>query len=242
LVLFALLGMFFLFTQYLQFDLGYSPLSAGVRIIPVAAALLVIAPLSVLAARAIGTKAVVATGLALVALAFALLSRTSVTGTYRDCLVPFIIIGVGVALSLAPCTESVMGSLPRSQAGVGSATNDTAMQLGGALGVGVLGTVLNLRYQHLMAHAVSRADVPASIQKLIDSSLGAALAVAHRAPKNLGHQLASVARSAFVSGMDEALLIATVVVGVAALVTAVMLPNHGTPYNETEASSIPSEA
>jgi EmrB/QacA subfamily drug resistance transporter len=83
LVLFALLGMFFLFTQYLQFDLGYSPLSAGVRIIPVAAALLVIAPLSVLAARAIGTKAVVATGLALVALAFALLSRTSVTGTYR---------------------------------------------------------------------------------------------------------------------------------------------------------------
>jgi hypothetical protein len=146
-------------------------------------------------------------------------------------LVPFIIIGVGVALSLAPCTESVMGSLPTSQAGVGSATNDTAMQLGGALGVGVLGTLLNLRYQHLMAHAAARANVPAPIQKLIDSSLGTALAVAHRAPKNLGDQLASVARHAFVSGMDEALLIATVVVGVAALVIAVMLPNHGSSAN-----------
>jgi EmrB/QacA subfamily drug resistance transporter len=241
LVLFALLGMFFLFTQYLQFDLGYSPLEAGIRIIPVAAALLVIAPLSVLVARKIGTRAVVATGLALVAVAFGLLSRTSVTGTYKDCLVPFVIIGVGVALSLAPCTESVMGSLPRSQAGVGSATNDTAMQLGGALGVGVLGTVLNLRYQHLMAHAVARANVPAPIEKLIDSSLGAALAVAHRAPKDLGDQLASVARRAFVSGMDEALLIATVVVGVAALVIAVMLPNHGAPVSESEPSLIPSE-
>jgi EmrB/QacA subfamily drug resistance transporter len=241
LVLFGLLGMFFLFTQYLQFDLGYSPLAAGVRIIPVAAALLVIAPLSVLVARAVGTKAVVATGLALVAVAFGLLSRTSVTGTYRDCLVPFIIIGVGVALSLAPCTESVMGSLPRSEAGVGSATNDTAMQLGGALGVGVLGSVLDLRYQHLMAHAAARVDVPASIQKLIESSLGAALAVAHRAPKSLGEQLALVARHAFVSGMDEALLIATVVVGVAALVIAVMLPNRGTLPNDSEASSIPCE-
>ncbi|MGC1419031.1 MAG: MFS transporter [Acidimicrobiales bacterium] len=238
LVLFALLGMFFLFTQYLQFDLGYSPLEAGVRIIPVAAALLVIAPLSVLVARKIGSKAVVATGLLLVALAFALLSRTSVSGTYRDCFVPFIIIGVGVALSLAPCTESVMGSLPRSQAGVGSATNDTAMQLGGALGVGVLGTVLNLRYQHLMAHAVAGAKVPAPIEKVIESSLGTALAVARRAPKGLGAQLASVARRSFVSGMDEALLIATVVVGLAALVIAVMLPNQGTPINESEPQSI----
>ena len=134
-----------------------------------------------------------------------------------------------------------MGSLPRSEAGVGSATNDTAMQLGGALGVGVLGSVLDLRYQHLMAHAAARVDVPASIQKLIESSLGAALAVAHRAPKSLGEQLALVARHAFVSGMDEALLIATVVVGVAALVIAVMLPNRGTLPNDSEASSIPCE-
>jgi EmrB/QacA subfamily drug resistance transporter len=229
LVLFALLGMFFLMTQYLQFDLGFSPLEAGVRILPVALALLIIAPLSVLIARWIGTKYVVSAGLALVAISFGFLSRTTVSGTYRDCFVPFVIAGVGVALSLAPCTESVMGSLPKQQAGVGSASNDTALQVGGALGVAVLGTALNLRFQHLMAPLVARASVPAPIQRLIESSLGAALVVAHRAPKKLGNELATMARRAFVSGMDEALVIATVVVAVAALVVLVFLPSHGSP-------------
>lgn len=227
LVLFSLLGMFFLMTQYLQFDLGYSPLEAGLRVAPVALTLLVIAPLSVVAARSLGTKYVVSTGLGLVALAFGLLSRTTVTGTYRDCIVAFTLVGVGVALALAPCTESVMGSLPKNQAGVGSATSDTAMQVGGALGVGILGTVLNLRYQSLMAHAVAHARVSVAVKQLIEGSLGAAMAVAHRAPKNLGGELASLARHAFVSGMDEAMVIAAVVVLAAALVVLVRLPNRG---------------
>ena len=80
LVLFALLGMFFLMTQYLQFVLGYSALEAGIRIAPVALALLVIAPFSVVAARRIGTKVVVASGLVLIALGLGLLSRTTVSG------------------------------------------------------------------------------------------------------------------------------------------------------------------
>ena len=227
LVLFALLGMFFLMTQYLQFDLGYSPLQAGVRVIPVALALLIIAPLSVLAARSIGTKYVVGTGLLLVALAFGLLSRTTVTGTYADNLVPFFIVGIGVALALAPCTESVMGSLPIEQAGVGSATNDTAMQMGGALGVGVLGTALNFRYQHLMALALAHASVSLPVRRLIESSIGTAMAIARRAPGNQGSLLARTARHAFVSGMDEALIIASVVVSAAALVVLVLLPNRG---------------
>jgi EmrB/QacA subfamily drug resistance transporter len=232
LVLFALLGMFFLMTQYLQFDLGYSPLEAGVRIAPVALALLLIAPLSVLVAHKIGTKYVVSTGLCLVALAFGLLSRTTVYGTYRDSLVAFIIVGVGVALALAPCTESVMGSLPKQEAGVGSATSDTAMQVGGALGVGVLGTALNLRYQHLMTRAVHRVSVPVSIQKLVEGSLGAAIDVARRAPIKLGEELAAVARRSFVSGMDEALIIACIVAALAALLVAVLLPNRGTEVDE----------
>jgi EmrB/QacA subfamily drug resistance transporter len=232
LVLFALLGMFFLMTQYLQFDLGYSALQAGVRIIPVAMALLIIAPLSVMLARRFGTKYVVAGGLLAIALGFGLLSRTSVSGTYADCFVPFLIVGVGVALALAPCTESVMGSLPKEQAGVGSATNDTAMQVGGALGVGVLGTALNLRYQYLMSHAIAHTAVPASAKGLIDSSLGAALAVAQRAPVHLGDELAALARRSFVSSMDVAMLIATAVVSVAGLLVLVLLPNKGAERSE----------
>jgi multisubunit Na+/H+ antiporter MnhC subunit len=166
-----------------------------------------------------------------------MLSRTTVAGTYQDSLVPLIMAGVGVALALAPCTESVMGSLPKSQAGVGSATSDTAMQVGGAIGVGVLGTVLNLRYQHLMASAVARAHVSVAVQKVIDGSLEGALAVARRAPSKLGIELATLARRSFVSGMDEALLIATAVVGVAALVIMLSLPNRGIESSEGSDSS-----
>ncbi|HEY1988215.1 MAG TPA: DHA2 family efflux MFS transporter permease subunit [Acidimicrobiales bacterium] len=227
LVLFALLGMFFVMTQYLQFVLGYSPLEAGVRIAPVALALLVIAPLSVLAAHRFGSKLVIVSGMALIALGLGLLSRTTVAGTYRDCIAAFLVLGVGVALALAPSTESVMGSLPKEEAGVGSATNDTAMQLGGALGVGVLGTALILRYQHLVSPVVAHAGVPASVQGLINSSLGAALAVAQHAPPALGNQLALLARRSFVSGMDLALMIATGVVAVAAVLVLVLLPNQG---------------
>ena len=229
LVLFALLGMFFLMTQYLQFALGYTPLEAGVRIAPVALVLLVVAPFSVVFARRGGTKFVVASGLALIAVGLGLLSRTTVAGTYADCIGPFAILGVGVALALAPSTESVMGSLPIEEAGVGSATNDTAMQVGGALGVGVLGTALTLRYQHLLAPVVTHAGVPAPIQKLIQSSLGAALAVADHAPKREGAALTAVARHAFVSGMDLALIIATVVVGLAAVLVLLLLPNKAIP-------------
>jgi EmrB/QacA subfamily drug resistance transporter len=232
LVLFSLIGMFFLMTQYLQFDLGYSPLEAGIRVIPVATALLLVAPFSVLLARLLGTKYVVGTGLLLIAVSFGLLSRTTVTGTYRDCFVPFILVGVGVALALAPCTESVMGSLPKRHAGVGSATNDAAMQVGGALGVGVLGTVLNLRYQHVMTRAIAHVGIPTLIQRLIDSSVGAALAVAQRAPTQQGEELTSLARRAFVSGMDEALVIATFVICAAALVVLALLPNRGHESHE----------
>jgi hypothetical protein len=228
LVLFALVGVFFLITQYLQFALGYSPLEAGLRIAPIALVLLVVAPLSMVLARRIGSKAVVSSGMILIAIGLGILSTTTVHGTYRDCVIPFILLGTGVALALAPCTESVMGSLPIEEAGVGSATNDVSMQVGAALGVGVLGTALNLRYQHLMAPLVSSSRVPANVQKVIEGSLGGALGVAQRAPIKLGDLLAAVARQAFVSGMDLALIVSAVAVGVAALVVLVLLPNRGT--------------
>ena len=154
------------------------------------------------------------------------------SGSYRDCIIPFVIVGIGVALGLAPCTESVMGSLPRHEAGVGSATNDTSMQVGGALGVGVLGTALNLRYEHLMASAVGHAGVPGSIRALIESSVGAALAVAAHVPGKLGDELALVARRSFISGMDLALVVAACVVGVAAVLVVALLPNRGTEVSE----------
>jgi EmrB/QacA subfamily drug resistance transporter len=226
LVMFALLGLLFLMTQYLQFCLGFSPLKTGLGIGPVALLLLAVAPLSVVAARRLGTKAVVTTGLLLVAIGLGLLSTTTVHSTYRDALPFFALIGLGVGLALAPSTESIMGSLPREHAGVGSATSDTSMQVGAALGVAVLGTAMNIRYQSYLTPLLAHLPIPAGIKELVLGSLGGALAVAGQAPASTGVLLAQAARHAFISGMDVGLVIAAAIVGVAAAVILIALPNR----------------
>jgi EmrB/QacA subfamily drug resistance transporter len=226
LVLFALLGLLFLMTQYLQFVLGFSAFRAGLAIGPVALVLLLTAPFSAVLARRIGTKSVVFPGLLLIALGLGFLSQTTMADGYRWCLPFFLIIGSGVGLALAPSTDSVMGSVPRDEAGVGSATSDTSMQVGAALGVAVLGTALNLRYQHLMSALIGHHAVPPAIRDIILGSLGGALQVAARIPGPTGTALADAARRSFVSGMDLGLLIATIVVVTAASVVLVALPQR----------------
>jgi EmrB/QacA subfamily drug resistance transporter len=226
LVLFALLGMFFLMTQYLQFCLGFSPLKTGLAIGPVAILLLVVAPLSIVVVRRVGTKPVVFAGLLLIAVGLGLLSRTTVEDTYIDALPWFALVGVGVALTMAPSTESVMGSLPKEEAGVGSATSDTSMQVGGALGVGVLGTALSIRYQNFMAPLVASLTIPANLKHLIVGSIGGALAVAQRLPGSSGKAITAAATRGFISGMNLGLIIASAIVAVAAVAVLAFLPNR----------------
>jgi hypothetical protein len=195
--------------------------------------LLLTAPFSAVLAHRIGTKSVVVPGLLLIALGLGFLSQTTVGDGYRWYLPFFLLIGCGVGLALAPSTDSVMGSVPKAEAGVGSATSDTSMQVGGALGVAVLGTALNLRYQHLMTALIGHHAVPPAIHDVILGSLGGALQVAARIAGPTGAALADAARRSFVSGMDLRLLIASIVVAAAACVVLLALPQHpslpGTP-------------
>ncbi len=226
LVLFALLGMFFLLTQYLQFFLGFDPLRTGLAIGPLALVLLVAAPASVLAVRRIGTKWVVVAGLVLIATGLVMLASTTVHDDYRHALPCLLVAGVGVGLAMAPLTESIMGSLPRAEAGVGSATSDTSMQIGGALGVAVLGTALNIRFRDAVAPLLAHQPVPPRVAGLIEGSLGGALAVAHHLPPRAAVPLTAAARHGFVSGMDLGLVIAAVMVATAAVVAAALLPSR----------------
>lgn len=238
LVLLGLLGTFFLITQWLQFSLGYGPLQTGVRVAPIALVLLVAAPLSSMLARFIGTKIVVFSGMLLIALGLGLLSRTSIHGTFVDALPSFLIIGFGTGLALAPSIESVLGSVPRQDAGVGSATSDTALQLGGALGVAILGTALNIRYQALMTPVLAHEPIPGDIRQVILGSLGGALLVAHHVGGSNGSMLAQVARRAFDSGMDNGLVIGSAVVGAAACVVLVSLPSRSVQHQPAEAGDL----
>src|SRR5262249_31753139 len=142
LVFFALFGSIFFLTQYLQFVLGYDTLTAGLAISPVALALMVAAPTAPVLTRRFGYKAMVATGLTIVAGGLGVLSTATVNSGYGLILGVIVTMGLGMGLAMTPATDSIMGSLPRDKAGVGSAVNDTTREVGGALGVAILGSLL----------------------------------------------------------------------------------------------------
>ena len=224
LTLFALSGTMFLLTQYLQFSLGYSPFQTGLRITPIALVLIVVASVSTTLARYAGSKVVVVAGMVLIALGLQLLSTVTIHTTYTDALPAFFLLGIGAGLAIAPCTDAVMGSVPNHLAGIGSATNSTALQIGSALGVAVIGSLLNARYQSRVDLLLSGRGAPAPVVAVIRSSLGGALAVAQRAGGAVGAQLALAARQSFLAGLDFAVDIAAAIVAAAALSVAVLLP------------------
>ena len=224
---FGLLGALFVQTQLLQFDLGFSPLQAGLRILPMAAVLGVSAPLSPILARVIGIKFTVAAGLAAIAGGLWQISAVStVATTYGDVVPGLLLIGLGAGLLLPTATNSVVGSVPQGDSGVGSAFNSVALQVGGALGVAVIGSVLSTRYQDHMTTALAGRHVPTAATHIILGSLGAALTVAAHAGGAVGALLAHAARAAFMSGTEAALAVgAAVALGGAVLVLA-LLPSR----------------
>lgn len=224
LAVFGFYGALFLLTQYLQFALGYSPLKAGLCILPGAGALALFAPLSAVMMRKIGVRYTAAAGLAIVAGGFWQISGATVASGYADIVFGLVVAGAGVGLVLPAATESVMGSLPSGETGVGAATNNTFMQVGGALGVAVIGSLLTTRYQDDMTAALSPYHVPAAIMAVIRGSLGGALEVAARVGGAFGAALVHVARQAFMSGMDLGMVTGALVVLCGAVVAFVVLP------------------
>jgi EmrB/QacA subfamily drug resistance transporter len=143
---FALFGSLFLISQLLQFVLGYSALEAGIRLLPFALTMAVFSTVSPKLVDRFGTKLVVVGGMGILAIGLLWEARLGLGSSYLDYLPGMLLMGTGVALTWAPTTESIMGSLPAAKAGVGSAVNDTVREIGGALGVAVLGSVLASHY------------------------------------------------------------------------------------------------
>ena len=199
--IFGLMGALFLQTQLLQFDLGYSPLQAGVRILPVAGVLCATAPMSSRISRRIGVRFTIAAGLAAIAggLGWNAVASTA-AATYLDFVPGMLLIGLGAGLLLPTATNSVVGSVPQGDSGVGSASNAVALQVGGALGVAVLGSVMLTRYQNRMAASLSGRHLPIIATHTILGSLGGALKVATLVGGDTGAALAQAARAAFMSG------------------------------------------
>jgi EmrB/QacA subfamily drug resistance transporter len=220
---FALFGSLFLMTQYWQFVKGYEPLAVGVRLIPYAAAMMTVAPLSARLVQRFGTKKVMVAGLVIASGSFFGLSMLHADSSYPRAIINMMFNGIGIGLTMPPATESIMGSLPRNKAGVGSAVNDTTRQVGGALGVAVIGSIVAATYSDRIMSALggiglSHADLSESA-----SSLGNAFNVAatnvEKAP-----QIVAESRDAFIAGMSNGLKVSALILLLAAALTMAFLP------------------
>jgi EmrB/QacA subfamily drug resistance transporter len=230
LVFFALFGSLFFQPQYLQFVLGYSPLEAGLRVAPIAIVLVVVSPISGRLTSIVGNKVLVTIGLVVVATGLFVLARTSPESGYLHVLVSILILGTGMAIAMTPATESIMGSLPLEKAGVGSAMNDTTRQVGGALGVAVLGSVFATSFTSHIAPAVQGLPPEAQTEAArgVGEALGVAQSVAQANPQQ-AQALVESAKVAFIDAMDKGLIVAVIVVLVGAVVALAFLPNRAEP-------------
>jgi EmrB/QacA subfamily drug resistance transporter len=219
---FAMFGSLFLMSQLLQFVLGYSALGAGVRLLPFALSMAVFSTVSTKLVDRFGTKLVVVGGMGLVAVGLLWAASLGSGSAYVDYLPGMLLMGTGIALTWAPTTESIMGSLPASKAGVGSAVNDTVREVGGALGVAVLGSVLTSQYTGAMTATTDA--LPAEASHVAGDSLGGAVVIAQQVGGPAGADILEAARAAYLDGFGVALTIAAVVAAAGAAVAAIWLP------------------
>ena len=208
-IFFSLMAAIFALTQYLQFAHGFSALQAGATMIPLALGLMLSAVNSSRFVTRFGTKRVVAAGMILLA---AVLATTVLwTPGLSVWLIAawLFVLGLAMGSVMAPATDAVMGSVPPAKAGVASAMNDVTRQVGGALGVAIVGSLIDTIYTSRVGEAAS--SLPPALRSPVEASVGAANAVAARLPAPAGAHLAAAAADAFTSALGYGLLAAAAV-------------------------------
>jgi EmrB/QacA subfamily drug resistance transporter len=220
----ALMGTIFILTQYLQSVHGFSPLKAGAVLIPMSGVMMVLAPTSARIVERVGTKLVLGTGLVIVSTALASMSLFTVHTSTIWIIAATMLMASGMANVMAPATESIMGSLPREKAGVGSAVNDTTRQVGGAIGVALIGSLLASRYGSSVESGLAGAGLPSGQLGDISNSIQEAVRIGNGSEGAAGEQILGVAKDAFMSGMHLGMLVAACITAAAAVGVFLWLP------------------
>ncbi|TPG35121.1 MFS transporter [Mycolicibacterium hodleri] len=225
---FALFGFIFLITQFFQLLQGYGPLETGVRILPVALSIAVGSVLGTrIAVTRVGTKAVVFTGLLMLAAAFFWVTRIDTDVSYLVVAGQMVLLGGGLGLTTAPATDSIMGVVRPEQAGAGSAVNDATRQIGGTLGVAVLGSIFSTLYIRHLSDSAALESLPEPVQVTAREGLAQGLQVAARAPASpMAEALRDNVSEAFMSGLHAGCMTAAVVCVVGAVFALAFLPAH----------------
>jgi len=206
---FALFGFIFLGTMYLQFVKGYSALGAGTRLLPVAGSIAVGSLVGTQLAVRIGNKAVVTAGLLLFTAAFTWISTADGATGYPSLVGQMVLVGLGLGATTGPATEAIMGAVSKEKAGIGSAMNDATRELGGTIGVAVLGSIYASIYASHLTGSGAAAGLPTQARGAAAESIGAAQQVAAAMPDaTAAGALMHGATNAFLDGFSIACLVA----------------------------------
>jgi EmrB/QacA subfamily drug resistance transporter len=219
---FALTAATFVLTQIYQFVLGYSPLAAGLRALAPALMVAIAAPIGAKIAAAKGPRLPITTGLLLATGGLCLFATANPGSGYLHYMIAMTFVGLGIGLSMAPATQSIMSSVPPAKAGAGSAINDTTRNLGGVLGVAIVGSVVASAYKTGLTPATTH--LGRHLQTLAGQSVGLATEIARHIPGSVGRQLIVGAHHAFVHAADQGVLFAAAVTLAGAIVAVRRLP------------------
>jgi predicted MFS family arabinose efflux permease len=226
---FALFGFIFMITQFMQMLQGFGPLGTGVRILPVALSIAIGSVLGTrLAVSRIGTKAIVFVGLLMMAASFAWISVIDLSVSYLEMAMQMVLLGGGLGLTTAPATDSIMGVVRPEQAGAGSAVNDATRQVGGTLGVAVIGSIFSTLYIRHLTDSQALQALPDGARSVAEEGLAQGLAVAAQSPAEIAGAVRSSVNDAFLSGMSAGCLTAAGVCLAGALFVLAVLPAHPT--------------
>ncbi|WP_415651084.1 MFS transporter [Rhodococcus qingshengii] len=231
---FALFGFIFLISQYFQLVRGFGPLDTGLKFIPVAASIAVGSVLGTILAVRLGNKLIVTVGLVLFSAAFLWISTLSESTSYTEIALQMIPLGLGLGLTAAPATEAIMGAVPPEKAGIGSGMNDATREVGGTLGVAIIGSVYASLYASSLASSDAAQNLPDDVRSAVEDSVGGAVIASGllrtAGEHNAAQTISDVANHAFLDGLASGSYVAAAVTALGALVAAAFLPSR--PKND----------
>lgn len=224
----VMFGMFFVLTQYLQFALAYTPLQAAVRTLPFAPTMILVAPRGPALAAKIGAGRTMAFGMATSAIGLLAFGFMTVDTPYPPIGIALVVAASGMALVFPTATVAIVSSLPQNKAGVASAMNDTTREVGGAIGIALLGTLLSSGYRSGLGNATDQ--LPPEVAEVAEDNVGAALAIARELPN--GDSLAAAARDAFVDGMQLSMWTGAAVMITSAVIVFRLFPRERVAFEQ----------
>ncbi len=210
----VMFGFFFLITQYFQFVRGWSPLEAGAANLPFAFTMIALSPRSDGFVQRFGLNATIGVGFVSIAAGFVVLGMLTTSTPYLVIVVALVLLAAGMATTIAPATGAIMSAVPLNKAGVGSAVNDTTRELGGALGIAVLGSIVASAYRSNF----DATGLPDEVAAAASESIGGAIGVARSAGGGLGADLVPRAGEAFTSAINTAFVTSAVIAVVVGMV------------------------